>query len=137
MLLAQDFPYGDDFVENPSSDPTDLLKTTVIEDQGNDSFIEQVLQVFGFNVGEEGGTSQVITVFSYIQGIINIALGLLAFICVIILIYNFFMIFFGKEKEGIENAQKAIKRVSLVIVIIGLSWIVVSFLFWLVGIIIK
>ncbi len=46
MLLAQDFPYGDDFVENPSSDPTELLKNTVIGDQGNDSFIEQVLKVF-------------------------------------------------------------------------------------------
>jgi len=53
------------------------------------------------------------------------------------LIYNFFLIFFGKEKEGIENAQKAIKRVSFAILIIGLSWMVVSFLFWLVGIIIK
>ena len=103
----------------------------------NDSFVEQVLKVFGFNVGEQSGTSQVVTVFTYAQGIINIALGLLAFISVIILIYNFFIIFFGKEKEGIESAQKAVKRVTFVILIIGLSWIVVSFLFWVVGIIIK
>ena len=127
MLLAQDFPYGDDFIANPSSDPSELLKTTVIGNQWtNDSF-----------VGEQSGTSQVVTVFTYAQGIINIALGLLAFISVIILIYNFFIIFFGKEKEGIESAQKAVKRVTFVILIIGLSWIVVSFLFWVVGIIIK
>jgi len=54
-------------------------------------------------------------------------------ISVIILIYNFFMIFFSKEKEGVENAQKAVKRVAIVILIMGLSRLIVSFLFWVVA----
>ncbi|HMY80942.1 MAG TPA: hypothetical protein PLW93_02190 [Candidatus Absconditabacterales bacterium] len=133
-FLAQHFPYGDDFTKNPTTDLTDPLKQVVTENQGqNDSFIEQVLKIFGFNVGEQGGGNQVITIFSYIQGIVNIALSLLSFISLIILIYYFFLIFFSSEKEGVENAQKAIKRVTYVLVIIGLSWLFVSFMFWVVS----
>jgi hypothetical protein len=43
------------------------------------------------------------------------------------------MIFFDKEKEGVENAKKAVRRVAYVLLIIGFSRIIVSFLFWVVS----
>ncbi len=134
LRLAGDFPYGNEFTANPSSNPIDPLKTVVIDQQAqNDSFIEQVLKVFGFDVGSLGWGSTPDSIFTYIQMLVNIALSLLALVSVIILIYNFFMIFFEKEKDGVENAKKAVKRVAIVIIVIGLSWLVVSFLFWAIG----
>ncbi|MFA7284470.1 MAG: hypothetical protein WC004_01445 [Candidatus Absconditabacterales bacterium] len=134
LRLAGDFPYGNEFTTAPSTDLTDPLQNVVIEQQAqNDSFVEQILDTFGFNVGSVGGGTAPDSALSYIQYLFNIALGLLAMISVIILIYNFFMIFFSKEKEGVENAQKAVKRVAIVILIMGLSRLIVSFLFWVVA----
>lgn len=130
LRLAGDFPYGSEFTNAPSTNLTEPLKNVVIEQQAqNDSFVEQILKAFGFDVGSVGGGTAPDSALSYIQSLFNLALGLLAMISVIILIYNFFMIFFSKEKEGIENAQKTVKRVAIVIVVMGLSRLIVSFLF--------
>lgn len=136
VLRAGNFPYGTEFeATDPSnsadpSNPFNALKTVIIEEQGqNDSFWESILQVFWFNFGQQWGGSTADTIFSYVQGIANIALGLLAFVSLIILIYNFAMIFVSKEKEGVENAQKVVTRVLYVLMIIWLSWMIVSFIF--------
>lgn len=136
LLHAGNFPYGTEFeATNPTnsadpSNPFNALKTVIIEEQGqNDSFWESILQVFWFNFGQQWGGSTADTIFSYVQGIANIALGLLAFVSLIILIYNFAMIFVSKEKEGVENAQKVVTRVLYVLMIIWLSWMIVSFIF--------
>jgi hypothetical protein len=48
-----DFPYKD-IVSNPTTDLTAPLKMVVTEaNNKNDSFIESILKVFGFNVGEQ------------------------------------------------------------------------------------
>lgn len=134
MSFPYDIKNSDGQIGTPTSDLIDPLQMVVSEGQNsNDSFIEKILKVFGFNIGEQSWGAQVDSIFSYIQAIANLALGLLAFISVIILIYNFFMIFFSKEKEGVENAQKAVKRVAYVILIIWCSWIIVSALFWAVS----
>jgi flagellar biosynthesis/type III secretory pathway M-ring protein FliF/YscJ len=130
------FPYWSEFDSSNAVDPSNpigSLKSVLTEQQGNDSFREQILKVFGFNFGEQGNWVVPDTFFSYIQSILNIALGLLSFICLIILIYNFFIIFFDKEKEGIENAQKTVKRVIYVLLIIWFSWLIVSFIFRAIG----
>lgn len=131
-----DFPYE----TNSTTATTELIdpinQVAVGAQDSNDSFIEQILEVFGFNVGKASWWAQVDSIFTYIQAIFNFALWLLAFISVCIIIYNFFMIFFDKEKEGVENAKKAVKRVAYVLLIIGFSWIIVSFLFWIMWIII-
>lgn len=128
-----DFPYE----TNSTTATTDLIdpinQVAVGAQDSNDSFIEQILEIFGFNVGTSSWWAQVESIFTYIQAIVNFALWLLAFISVCIIIYNFFMIFFDKEKEGVENAKKAVKRVAYVLLIIGFSRIIVSFLFWVVS----
>lgn len=130
-----DFPYD----TNSDSVTTDLIdpinQVTVGAQNSNDSFIEQILEIFGFNVGESSWWTQIDSIFSFVQSIINFALWLLAFISVCIIIYNFFMIFFDKEKEGVENAKKSVKRVAYALLIIGFSRMIVSFLFWIMWII--
>jgi len=48
------FPYGDDLTKNPTTDLNEPLKMVITDQQGqNDSFWEKVLDIFGFNVGQQ------------------------------------------------------------------------------------
>ena len=132
-----DFPYQTDTSRATTNLIDPISKIAIWEQNQNDSFIEQVLKIFGFNVGELSWASKPVTIFAYIQAIANFALWLLAFISVCILIYNFILIFFDKEKEGIDNAKKTVKRVLYSLVLIGSSRIIVSFLFFILKTVVK
>lgn len=133
-ILYLMFPYGDDLTKNPTTDLSDPLKMVITDQQGqNDSFREKVLDIFGFNVGQQGWGKTVDTLFVYIQALFNIALSLLAFCCLIIIIYHFFMIFFTPDTKWVESAKDSIKRVTIVLFIIWLSRLIVTGLFWVVS----
>jgi hypothetical protein len=127
---AVDFPY-----DTPAPTPTNKfgtitpdtlqwsIKDSVIDPDGP---IQKLIKIFLPNrpTGE--------WVLSYIQYIINIALSLVAFIAIIVLIYWFYGILFRESQEGIKNAQKTVKWAVIAIVLMGASWIIVKFMFYLI-----
>jgi drug/metabolite transporter (DMT)-like permease len=90
----------------------------------------RIMKLFGVysftNNGSESGTA-----VAYIQYIINMLLWVAAFIALIILIYGFYLMFFSKQEEWFEKAKKIIIWVTVALFIMWLSWVIVSFLFYL------
>jgi NADH:ubiquinone oxidoreductase subunit 6 (subunit J) len=46
-------------------------------------------------------------------------------------IYAFYMIFFLKDETGITKAKQILKWVIIAITIMGLSWFIVSMIYWI------
>lgn len=89
------------------------------------SFLETMLDLFGINYT---GPDKAI---SYVQILINYALALLWFIALLVILYSFYMIFFGKSDDGVANARKTVVWAAIALLIIGVSWFVVNFLFYI------
>jgi len=68
----------------------------------------------------------------YIKTVINYALSFLAFIALLIIIYWFFRMFFSwNHQESFDKAKKIIFTAIFALIIIWISWIVISWMFWL------
>lgn len=66
---------------------------------------------------------------AYINMIINMALWLTSFISLILILFAFYLMFFQKEEEGFEKAKKILIGVAIALVVMALSWLIVSFFF--------
>jgi len=66
---------------------------------------------------------------NYVKRILNIVLALISFISLVLIIFAFYLIFFGKEEEAFKKAKKILTGVAIALAIIGLSWFIVSFFF--------
>lgn len=90
----------------------------------------RLMKLFGvYSFTNDGENPQ--SAVAYIQYIINMLLGLAAFIALIILLYGFYLMFFSKQQEWFEKAKKIVIGVLVALVIMWLSWIVIRFLFFL------
>ena len=67
---------------------------------------------------------------NYARSILNMALWLLSFVALIMVIYTFYMVFFSKDDEWIQNAKKNLIGIFTALAIIWLAWLIVSFIFW-------
>ena len=66
---------------------------------------------------------------NYIKRILNIVLALVSFISLVLIIFAFYLIFFGKEEDAFKKAKKILTGVAIALAIMGLSWFIVSFFF--------
>jgi len=66
----------------------------------------------------------------YIKSIINIALGLVGFISLILVLYAFYLMFFTEQEQWMTRAKKILRWVMIALVIMGLSYFIVSFIFY-------
>lgn len=66
----------------------------------------------------------------YIKMIINWALALVSFVALCLLIYAFYNVVIWDEKK-IDTAKTYLKNIAIAIAIMGVSWLLVSFLYWL------
>lgn len=120
--VATPFPY-----ENSSSvwdkDPALLLKTNIV---GSNSLRSNIMKTFfgDWLVNKSWNAME------YIKNLINIALSLVWFIALCMIIYGFFMIFFSKEEEWLKMAKSIVKWSVTAIILIWLSWTIVSLMFW-------
>ena len=116
------FPYTDgNYTANPTTDVGQVLK------QANQwgSILENFLDLFGINYAWPDKA------ISYVQILINYVLALIWFIAVLLLIYSFYMIFFGKSDDAIAKARKTVIWASIAIVVIAASAYIVNLLFYL------
>ena len=82
-------------------------------------------------VDSEGANSLLDTV----RTVINRILGLLAFIALLFLLYGGFKILIAGTDEGaVDDAIKIVKNAAYGILFIAISWIIVTFIFYIAGI---
>lgn len=71
---------------------------------------------------------------SSVKNAINRVLGLLALIALIILIYQgVMMLVYARDSKKIEEWYVTVKNVAIALVFIGVSWLVISFIFRAIG----
>lgn len=131
---AQEFYYENGITEwqttsEHNTDLAKLMKTYNISNwntDNKDSILYKIRDFFKLN--KEVDAKEPAT--AYIQMLINMALGLVSFISLILIIFAFYLILFDKGEDGVKKAKAVIKWVAIAIVLMWLSWLIVSFLFW-------
>lgn len=127
----QDSFYYD--IGQPSqNDPatTDLAGQAANFTDDDTGIFVRIMQLFWVYSFTDNGADSASAV-NYIQYIINMLLWIAAFIALVILIYGFYLMFFSKQEEWFDKAKKIIIWVTVALFIMGLSWLIVSFLFYL------
>jgi hypothetical protein len=122
---TEPFPYTDNnYTANPTTNVGQVLK------QWNQagSLLENLLTLFGINYADPTNKGKAIV---YVQIIINYVLALLGAIAVMIILYSFFMIFFGKGDDGVAKARKTIIWAAVALIIMWLSAYIVNYLFYI------
>ncbi|MDR0651033.1 MAG: hypothetical protein LBG59_06680 [Candidatus Peribacteria bacterium] len=95
-------------------------------DDDSDTLLDTFLRIFGFNSTQYTGTTKALM---YVKTIINLLLSLVSFVALGIILYSFYLMFFTEDTKGIETVKKNLKGVAIALVILGLSWFIVSFIF--------
>ena len=73
-----------------------------------------------------------------VKNTINQALALLAFVAIVILLIAWFkMLFFAQDDWEQKKAFATVKNVAIALIFIGISWLIVSGIFWFVDIVTK
>lgn len=67
----------------------------------------------------------------YIKMIINMALWLVAFISLGLIVFAFYLMFFSEQEDGLTRAKKILKWVLIALIVMGVSYFIVSFIFYL------
>ena len=125
-----EFPYNnpdtvvDDHECDNLWDCTNLWDNVYVKD--SNSIINRLLEVFGLNSDTFLWDHKFI---SYAKAILNLALGLLSLIALVMTIYTFYMMFFTDNEAWIKKAKWNLVGIFIALAIIGLSWIIVSFIF--------
>ena len=89
---------------------------------------------WNFNIPESAANK----FLASIKNIINRALGLLAFVAIVILLIAWFkMLFFAQDDWEQKKAFATVKNVAIALIFIGISWLIVSGIFWFVDIVTK
>ncbi len=129
-VVATDFPYDIGLQNGISSEPGEIIKQENIDRQ--DSILIAMLKLFGL---EDNISDWPNTAINFTIRIINIVLGLVSIIALLYLIYTFYRMFFVDFSSGIGTVSKVLTGILIAILIIGLSWFLVSYIFrarWLV-----
>lgn len=129
--LSADFPYQNDNVSNLQCDGnTDLWNCTSIKEDewlsSDETIIRRLLWIFWLDTSK----GKDLKFIDYLRAIMNMALGLVAFIALIITIYTFYMMIFSENEDWIKKATWNMRWIFIALVIIWLAWLIVSFIFW-------
>ena len=106
-----------------------MVATVTLEKEG---FLDYFLDLFWFNSGEyldARWEAYIPKAIIYLKAIINLLLSLLSIISLVMIIYSFYLMFFSDDKEWLDKVKKNIKGILLALLILGLSWAIVSFIF--------
>lgn len=89
------------------------------------------------NVGVSGtGTAQGGKLIDVIKSFINWMLGILALIALVILLWwGFQMVTAAGDDTKYKKGFKILQQAAIGLVFIGVSWLVVSLIFWLLGVV--
>ena len=117
------------FQKEPSAsqncdDTTDLWTCTDIKD--DNSILNRLLEIFKLDKVSEGSDHKFL---NYVKAILNVALGLLSMVALIMTIYTFYLMFFTENEAWAKKAKWNLVGIFIALAIIGLAWLIVSFIF--------
>ncbi len=126
QLWPDDSPHYDDWWGGITTETSDIAESH-IRDSG---LMSELLGIFDIQTY----STQEASAASYIQTVINYFLAIVAFVALVVIIYWFYMMFFSKEQEEWFNkAKKFVINWAIALLVMWISWFVVSFIFYLVG----
>lgn len=125
------FYYGTEFEwsnlnENDKTDLAKILKDDSINTKET-SLLFKIREYFRLTWNETYDQETPAT--WYIKMIMNMALWLTSFISLVLIIYAFYLMFFQKQEEWFAKAKKILAWVAIALLVMWLSWIIVSFFF--------
>lgn len=130
-IYSPDFPFDNTNVRthNPSDNCT-WNCTNLYDDvdiTNNNSIINRLLGVFGLD--NEDTLWPTHKFINYARAILNMALWLLSLIALVMTIYTFYLMFFTENEAWIKKAKWNLVGIFIALAIIGLAWLIVSFIF--------
>lgn len=131
MEVSEPFYYGKEYQGDTLwGDQKTELATIIKNDtlQSKDTNILYKIRQY-FRLTWTSTYDQAAPATAYIAMILNILLGLTSFISLVLVIFAFYLIFFSKGDDGVAKAKKILTGVAIALVIMWLSWIIVSFFF--------
>ena len=127
LVSAIDFPYsgGNGSPSDVNLDFHTMIKNNI---QETDNWLNRLLDLFmpDNTIYDEWNWPSIIF---YLKFIVNLLLSFVSLIALILTIFAFYMIFFKKDEAGITTAKQMLKWIAIALVVIWLSWIIVSFLY--------
>ncbi len=106
----------------------DTVKEDVVAASvGGGSVLIKLIRSFGFNYLDKGPS----TAAYYVALVVNYFLGILGFLALLVLIYGFARIIWASDDHAIEDAKKIVISAAVGILVIGISWYLVSWVFQL------
>lgn len=129
-IYAGDFYYNVD--TKYSGDNTDIGKVfwseAVIGDPNdtNDTLLERLYTLLGLTGPAYEWPDKA---SAYIKLVINLFLGISSFIALVLVIYGFYNMFFSEQEEWYDKAKKIVIGASIALLIMGISWFIVTYIF--------
>ncbi len=129
------YDYGGSSSQVPSSMNTEFWKTVredaiYWEDNWNTTSLKKIMNAFHLSTKTEWGDEQPRVALYYIRRIINYVLYFASFITLLLLIFNFYKVLVGDDKE-IENAKKNIKWILIALLFMAVARFIVSIIYWI------
>ena len=125
--LNNNMPYSDKKTDSQEKKDNTNLWDLVSVKERDDTIIVKLLCVFWLDNSIEKWRD--LKFIDYARAIINMALWLVAFIALLMSIYTFYMMFFSENEAGIKKAKWNLVGIFIALGILGLAWIIVSFIF--------
>ena len=92
--------------------------------------------VGGINVAGDTSVNQGGNLLAVIRNIINFALGLLGLIALVMLLWaGFNLVTAGEDEAKVGSAKKTLTNAALGIALIAVSWFIVTFIFYVIGLV--
>ena len=122
---SEQFPFeqGDEW--QCKNGKTDLWNCFSVN-ESNETIIKKLLRVFKLDIDETSEHK----FLDYVKAILNVALGLLSMVALIMTIYTFYLMFFTENEAWAKKAKWNLVGIFIALAIIGLAWLIVSFIFW-------
>lgn len=132
LAQSEAFPYDLDSQTPLTSvdEPTDISQ--VLQDDAltpTTSIMTRLTNFFRVSWTEYNLDNTGSPLLAYVKWVLNMVLALVSFVALILIIFAFYLIFFGKEEESFKKARKILMGVAIALGIMGLSWLIVSFFF--------
>lgn len=125
-MINTKFPYGEEYTQTPTDESNQIAKEMVSEEW----VFNNLLRVLWLETYSNSSDSAIY----YVKTVSDYFLWILGFISLIILLLGFYKILFTSDKfsDSFNQWKKYLKAWIIWIIWIGLSWLIVSFLFYFV-----
>lgn len=103
-----------------------LIKEDAVNPE--DSLLNRLLTVFKLDQPDYHWPQKA---FYYIKKILNYGLSFVSLVALGLLLYSFYSMLTGDGDKQLGKVKETLKGIAIAILVMGISWMIVSLLFWL------